>query len=66
MSNKELKRCHYIYNKKERYKQGHYAEPLSESEQKFLNEHFNEYWNSDWRISEISGETMNRNILRKM
>lgn len=61
MSNKELKRYHYIYKKKNEW-----DEPLSESEQKFLDEHFDEYWNSNWRISEVSAEAMNRNILKEM
>lgn len=61
MSNKELKRCHYIYKKKNEW-----DEQLSESEQKFLDEHFDEYWNSSWRISEVNSEDMNRNILKGM
>ena len=61
MSNKELKRCHYIYKKKNEW-----DEQLTESEQKFLDEHFDEYWNSDWRLSEVSGEVMNKNILNHM
>lgn len=61
MSNKELKRCHYIYKKKTEWN-----ESLSESEQKFLDEHFDEYWNSNWRISEVNSEAMNRNILKGM
>lgn len=61
MSNKELKRCHYIYKKK-----NDWGVQLSESEQKFLDEHFNEYWNSSWRISEVNSEDMNRNILKGM
>ena len=61
MSNKELKICHYIYTKKNEQ-----DEPLSESEQKFLDEHFDEYQNSNWRISEVSSEVMNKNILKGM
>jgi len=61
MSNKQLKRCHYIYKKKNEW-----DEQLSESEQKFLDEHFDEYWNSNWRISEVNSEAMNRNILKGM
>lgn len=60
MTNKELKRCQYLWEKLDR------GEELNKSEQKFYDERVVEFSNSDYHISAVNTYQMNKNIMWRL
>ena len=57
MSNKELKRCQYLWEKQDR------GDSLNKSEQIFYDERKIEFLNSQYHFQEMASYQMNKNIM---